>query len=1737
MNNVPLLGADAAYGGRVDQPSGVSAGVPDVVVEMKSAVRLGVVVAALILVVLFAALPLAISGRRSESSAVRGDVARGGGLASLPLVAQGVVSRTLGASNAIYRVSASDRGLRAVNPAQHLRARFDRSGVVVNSGTVRLGLRLHAIGFGASLAALTPVMPEARGNRVVYARGWLSEWYANGPLGLEQGFTLARSPAGSTKGPLTLLLDLSGGAHASVDASGGLAFATPTNSSLRYDDLMAVDAGGRALRSWMTLEAGRVLLHVDARGARYPLRIDPLIQLGKKLVGGEEEAGKGGFGVSVALSLDGNTALIGGVTDNNKLGAAWVFTRSGGAWTQQGKKLTGGAEATGGGRFGSSVALSSDGNTALIGSECDGSECAGAAWVFTRSGGVWTQQGKKLTKEGAFGVSVALSSDGNTALIGGFWADTFYGAAWVYTRSGGVWTQQEKLTGEPEENGAGRFGASVALSSDGNTALIGGPVDNTSAGAVWVFTRSEGKWAKQGSKITSEVSKNYAQFGSSVALSSDGNTALVGEDFGNFSAGLAWVFTRSGGVWTQQGKKLAGKDETGNGIFGYSVTLSSDGNTALIGSPGDNTEVGAAWVFTRSQGIWAQQGRKILGGEESGLADFGASVALSSDGSTALVGGGNDSSANGAVWAFANVPLPEELFGPNPASPNLIVCECGKPVDSATGNETEQQTDIKVGGRGPGLRVVRSYNGLAAVEAKEAGPWGFGWTGSYDASLEINSGAGTATVHQDDGSTATFYQSGEGYTQAGWTEARLVKEGANYVYTLPDQLKLEFNSAGRLIKETERNGNSNTFTYNASNQLEKVTDGDSRTLTFKYKAGGQVESITDPMAHVVKYGYESGNLTSVTIEGKVRWKFEYNASHEMTKLTDGRGDATTMEYDTSHRVIKQAVAGHERKWKYGTYETTLIEPNGSETVERFNEASEPTEVTRAKGTGIETTTKYEYNTATYSPTKLIDPNKHETTYSYDSEGNKISEKDPNSDERQWEYDKAHNVLKETTPEGETTTIKRNEHGEPTVLERPIGTETQKTEFKYGTHGEQTEEIDPLKHATTYTYDAAGDKETKKDPEGNERKWKYNSDSQVTEETSPRGFITKTERDEQGRPTKITDALGHTAEYRYDANGNIESATDGNHHTTKYTYNEENLPVKVEEPNGTLVETGYDSAGQMTSHTDGNKHVWEYKRNLLEQAVEEKNPLGKLWKKTYEKAGHLELLEDPEKHLTKYAYDESRRLKSIKYSTEKPSEVTFAYNKDSKITLVKDETGLTENTWDKLDRLTAYKNGAGKVVKYEYNLVNEPTKITYPNEKAVTRTYDKDERLEKVTDWNSRTDTFGYNADSQLASITYPAESKYEDKYIYNEADQLTEIKYIQGGLTAGFQTYARDSDGQLTKATNKAFPGAATIEYKYDENDRLTEAGGLAYEYDKANNPTKIEGKGPYTYNVGDELEKGPEATYAYNEDGRRTETKPTTGPATTYGYDQVGNLTSVNRPEEGTTKKIEDSYTYDGNNLRQSQTINGTKTNLTWDTAEEEVPRILSDESNFYIYGPGNLAIEQITSAGASQWMHHDWQGSMRAIMNLKGEIESAYTFNPFGSLNSSSHSGNSLLRYDDEYTSTDNGLIYLRARTYDPQTAQFLSVDPALQTTGEPYAYTKDNPINQSDPTGNIPLWQWNANEWRWNLTQVSAGSLVVAGVAAGIGVIPGLQFAWVVVTPTLVIAAVTGVAAAAIAIWQQC
>jgi hypothetical protein len=385
------------------------------------------------------------------------------------------------------------------------------------------------------------------------------------------------------------------------------------------------------------------------------------IQQGPKLVGIGVAGSTVLQGASVAVSADGNTAIVGGNGDNSADGAAWVFVRRGGVWTQQGSKLVG-AGAVGKAQRGISVALSADGNTAVVGGTSDNS-IVGAAWVFTRSNGVWTQQGDKLVGAGVVGrvsyqgISVGLSADGNTAIIGGYGDNSDIGgalgvgAAWVFTRSNGVWAQQAKLVGTGAI-GLSNQGLSVSISADGNTAIVGGYGDNSEFGAAWVFTRSNGLWSQQGSKLVGAGAIGPSFQGRAVALSADGNTAMIGGFSDNWNTGAVWVFTRSNGVWAQQGNKLVGTGAVQQAQQGLSVALSADGDTAIIGGNDDNGLTGATWVFTRSSGVWTQQGSKLVGTGSVGQPGQGWSVALSADGRSTAISGGPGDNFFGAAWVF-----------------------------------------------------------------------------------------------------------------------------------------------------------------------------------------------------------------------------------------------------------------------------------------------------------------------------------------------------------------------------------------------------------------------------------------------------------------------------------------------------------------------------------------------------------------------------------------------------------------------------------------------------------------------------------------------------------------------------------------------------------------------------------------------------------------------------------------------------------------------------------------------------------------------------------------------------------------------------------------------------------------------------------------------------------------------------------------------------------------------------
>lgn len=851
--------------------------------------------AALLLSVLLAA---AFSQRpTADTAAPIAPAVKHATLVHLPLAAQGPISAALGADASSYHFGRSHGGVEGINGAQRLTTRFTSGGIEVASAATRLDLSLRGIGYGKSLTSVRPSAPTFYANRVVYAHAQVSEWYANGPRGLEQGFTLAHAPASHSTGPLTLSLAIAGDARASLAAGArSVTFTGAAGPSMRYGGLLATDARGRTLHSWMALTHGHLLLRVLTRDARYPIRIDPIFDTEpEQKLAPTDEQGEARFGYSVAVSGDGTTVVIGGPSDTGHFGAAWVFVRSGSEWVQQGPKLQeeSGSEAIAGEHcgegsegeadecsFGRRVAVSADGNTVLIGSPGDsglvpmagGEELkslpyVGAAWVFTRAGGKWTEQ-SKLTGteeggEGRFGKSVALSADGRTALIGGSSDHSGQGAAWVFTREGATWAQQgPKLTGG-EEQGEPHFGGAVALSGDGQTALIGGPGDDEYVGAAWVFTRTpEGStWAQQGHKLVAGDEQGAGHLGVSVALSSDGNTALVGGLADDENRGAAWVFTRSGPNWTQQGPKLtvAAPEQR----LGSSVALSADGNSALLGGPKTNGARGAAWLFERSGSSWAGAPQTLSAPGETGRAWFGYGVALSADAKVALVGAPNEDVEKigaggnvertfgiGGVWAYSANPRPlitQVRPAAGPAAGGTEVRIAGTNFEdvssvkfgAASASFTVESRNAIVAFSPPGTGVVdvtvTNSNGTSTAQEKDQ----FTYIGSEPASggtVILTTGAGGATGA---GGGVLAFTAASGACRVSLVKRSiLVKSHSRAVFKLTSKgpgtcrgrLKLYVN-----VKAAKRRTRTKTIAAGSFS----IAAGKARTITLKLNAAGR----------------------------------------------------------------------------------------------------------------------------------------------------------------------------------------------------------------------------------------------------------------------------------------------------------------------------------------------------------------------------------------------------------------------------------------------------------------------------------------------------------------------------------------------------------------------------------------------------------------------------------------------------------------------------------------------------------------------------------------------------------------------------------------------------------------------------------------------------------------------------------------------------------------------------------
>lgn len=362
-------------------------------------------------------------------------------------------------------------------------------------------------------------------------------------------------------------------------------------------------------------------------------------------------------GIGSSVAIDGDTAVVGAPDTNGSIGLAYVFVRTAGVWTQQATLQS--PVPTAGDGFGTSVAISGDvvlvsspfarvvisPTTPIIVAQC------GAVYAFARNGTTWNLEQTIRPADGAdfdrFGISVAL--DGDKALIGAPLHAN--GTAYLFNRLARQWFAGPQLTASDGVAGD-RFGNAAAL--HGLVALIGASEaqvgGNTGQGATYVFTATNaGVWSQQTKLIASDGVADD-EFGAAVAFTSDGSTALIGAPAAaTASLGAAYLFTRAGAGWTQQ-QKLTAFDGKPGGGFGLAVALAND--LAVVGAPLRSDLVGAAYLFQRDDAGWSLR-TKVKSPDGSPNDGFGRAVALEVQ--TVIVGAILNS-GHGAAYVFGSGP-------------------------------------------------------------------------------------------------------------------------------------------------------------------------------------------------------------------------------------------------------------------------------------------------------------------------------------------------------------------------------------------------------------------------------------------------------------------------------------------------------------------------------------------------------------------------------------------------------------------------------------------------------------------------------------------------------------------------------------------------------------------------------------------------------------------------------------------------------------------------------------------------------------------------------------------------------------------------------------------------------------------------------------------------------------------------------------------------------------------------
>ena len=936
------------------------------------------------------------------------------------------------------------------------------------------------------------------------------------------------------------------------------------------------------------------------------------------------------------------------------------------------------------------------------------------------------------------------------------------------------------------------------------------------------------------------------------------------------------------------------------------------------------------------------------------------------------------------------------------------------------------------------------------------------------------------------GATTTY-----AYDKAGRLASKTDALGNTTTYT--------FDANGNLLTITDALGGVTSYTYDALNRAVSMTDANGATTTYTYDAVGNLVSQTDALGAVTTYAYDdNGSITGLTdaLGGKSAMSYDelgnvivvlqknsgtVNAAYDplghLLSETDALGNTTAYEYDANGKVTRITDAlGQSAEIAYDeTGNVTRVgAPDGSETSYAYDLAGRLLSETSA--TGAKTGYTYESGRLTSTAvngnetrftydlagniTSVTDAEGRKVELSYDALGNLTAVTYPDGTQDSYEYDALSRLVKYTPREGDATAYTYNAMGD--VLTVTVGNQT--TSYEYDLLGRMTATITADGARTEAVYDALGNTVKTTDALGNATSYAYTVDSllkeiryangatltanydlvgNLTAETDPEGNATAYEYDPVGRMTAVTDALGNTTRYEYDAADNLAKVTDALGHVTSYTY---------------------DALGNLTSETDA---------------------LGNTVKYSYTTEGWLETVTDAEGHVTRYTYDRTGNVLTADYAGEQTE--TNTYNELGLLTTVTTAEGDTLYQYDDASRLISVTQPNGETVSYTYDSHGNRATMTYPNGKTVKYTYDDMNRLIAVKGIDGATTKYSYDA---LGRRIATDGVKEDTVYAYDEVGNL--VSQTTTGAYDLALEYAYDLSGRMTQESRTE--NGATLEsvFTYDPLGQLTsftrsDGQSETYTYDPVGNMTAKTQNGVSTamrYNAANQLISSvsgtDKTTYTYDANGNLVRSE-NAGGARSYAYNALNLLESFTR-EDGYTE----NYSYNANRLlSEIRTNEDLTTTLTWDILYGDgvvISAAQNGQKTSYTYGLERISAK--TGSTRTEYVY-DGRGSVAAEVSYnnawytfggglarKNVVSKSYS--PFGELLTEQTSG---FGYNGEYYNAATGMIYLRARFYEPEMNRFGQKDTLRGSIADGislnrYLYCWNDPIDYIDPSGQLGI-----------------------------------------------------------------